>query len=237
MAEALERAIVSGASVEDALETARQAQYRSTSPTRSASPSTSEELGSDASRAASPSGGAPSVPVDRPGANTGVKGVRADARASEAAARAERVERVHATNANMERLALNSGTTWREDEALRKLDDEAAQADAAELERIRSARVEQLRAAQRVTDERRRRRLAGEEEEEDETVLELPQEGVAGAARRAVSRRTGFFGHLREVDEAGYADAIDREAPTTSVVVHLYERVSILSLSCVLCTC
>jgi hypothetical protein len=209
MSDALERAILEGASVPDAL--AARERREAATPPRTPSPSTSDELGSDLSDHAHEDDDAAVVPEDRPGANTGPKGVRADARAAAATTRAQRAEQVQSTNERMQRMALTSDTTWEEDVH--------ARSEAAELEQLRAQRLKELQAAQAAADERRRQRLAGEGDEE-----RAP--GPRGIYSGQATRRTGVFGHLREVDEQGYVDAIDREASGTSVVVHLYEKVS-----------
>ncbi|CEH18360.1 Conserved phosducin-like protein [Ceraceosorus bombacis] len=252
MTDAIERQILEGVPLESALASG------SRTPPRTPSPSTSDELGSDLdddqrqSRRKDADGAIQShseVPIDRPGANTGPKGVRADARAAEGAARKVRDGAVQERSARIESGALNSQLTSHEEDALRRQEaaiggkvttatSGAREAEAQELENLRAARIAELRRAQKVADERRKRRLAGEDEDVEalaENLAELqsdatgpalvvPQSGLGGLPRKPASRRTGFFGHLREVDQDGYADAIDREGPTTSVVVHLYEK-------------
>lgn len=160
------------------------------------------------------------------GYNTGVKGVRSDAKRHEEVQRALRADQVRAKNERMESMALGKSRTWEEEEADRR--NEAEQGlkpgqaasrsgkdcgddDDEELEVIRQRRLGTLKS-QAASNEARRRKMAGEEESDQST----------GAG--------GMFGHLREVGADSYANAIDTEDKNTFVVVHIYVKVSCICL-------
>ncbi|UZJ52964.1 hypothetical protein CBS101457_002284 [Exobasidium rhododendri] len=159
------------------------------------------------------------------GHNTGVKGVRNDARRHEEAQRTLRNDVIRSTNARMERKALGKSRTWQEDVADQKREAEMGMKpgqelrlnsterqqqqdddeDDGDLYEIRQRRLDSLRS-QAASNEARRKRLAGEGE---------------------ADQRSGFgasFGHLREVGPDQYAHAIDGEHPSVFVVVHIYVK-------------
>lgn len=175
---------------------------------RPASPSTSDELDlSDEKQSES-------IVASHRGAQTGVKGVRADAAHHGMLARERQAEEIKATNARMEAMALSKTRTWKEDDAERKREMElgikpaqkTVESDEEELTELRNRRLQNLKS-QAAANESRRKRMAGEE-------------GQHRPARCA-------FGHLREVGPEQYAQAIDGEDASTYIVVHIYVKVSL----------
>jgi hypothetical protein len=148
------------------------------------------------------------------GHNTGVKGVRNDARRHEEAQRALRGDQIRDTNERMSRKALGKFRTWKEDEADQKREAEAGVKPGEivppqnDLREIRQRRLDSFKS-QAASNEARRKKMAGEED----------AGGVGGGVGNS------FFGHLREVGPDQYANAIDAEDPNVFVVVHIYVKV------------
>lgn len=183
----------------------------SRSPARSASPTTSEELGGEDDYNAS-IGSKTALTEAHDGPNTGVKGVRADAAWHANEEKAKRSDAVRATNKRMESMALGKNRTWDVEEAQRReeraagvtIGQSTAKAyaqddeDDDELESIRMRRLQSLKS--------RRKRLAGE------------FDGNTDA------KQSQHFGHLREVGHGQYVQAIDNESKSTFVIVHIYVK-------------
>ena len=206
----------------------------SSSPRRTPSPSTSDELGSDlsdghdAAAAAAPSSLGLSMGQPRPqGPQTGVKGVKADAKAYRESSKQRKSALVNGINKRMESMALGRNRTWKEDDEDRAQRAAAAESgggsgrsdgnasdDDEELDDIRAKRVEEIKSTQAASNEARRKRLAGE-------GVDNPPKGLSPNLRPK-----GLFGHLREVGPGGYAQAIDGENGATMIVVHIYVKVS-----------
>lgn len=187
------------------------------SPTRSVSPSILAEGDSATGNEGNPASSLRGQNPHHGGPKTGVKGVRADARAHSTAAQAQRAAQIEANNRRMKSMALGNQQTWVEDEESRR---QAAEGDSddAELEAIRRKRLEEMKSTHQVAaNEARRRRLAGE----DTPQQNSPKLGVSNT-----SRSKGLFGHLREAGPTNYAQAIDGEDPATIIVVHIYVKVS-----------
>lgn len=182
---------------------------------RSSSPTTSEELELGDSYA---------FGTDyRDGPQTGVKGVRNDAKVAEQQKSQQRAIDVRQTNARMESKALGTHRTWEQDEIDRRAEMESGlkpgqtypksrltdESDE-ELADIRRRRLHNYQS-QAASNEARRRRMAGEDNTDGPQTL-LPQ-------------TTGTFGHLREVKADQYVHAVEGEDPSTYVVVHIYVKV------------
>lgn len=212
----------------------------SSPPHRASSPSTSDELGSDLDDSKTPHSSSLGLSTGQPrtsGPQTGVKGVRADAKASRVFAKEKRAAVVNGINRRMESMALGRNRTWKEDEEDRARraagkenrgddnDDENIvngdydedEDDDSELDEIRARRMEEIKSTQAASNEARRKRMAGED------VLAVADDKPKGLS--PAMRPKGLFGHLREVGPGGYAQAIDGEDDATMIVVHIYVKV------------
>jgi Phosducin len=197
----------------------------------SSEPNTDDELGSDISH-----GSAGASPVDKdlaalqeaeaesmratssgkrggPSTHTGPKGVINDKKVQERLDRNKRQAAVGAVNQRLQGMAL-SASTWDEEERLRKLEAEEKEGRGSTMQDDASqqASIEELAARER----RREQRM----EELKAKMMHGNGQGV-----KIVRGPNTWFGHLREVDARGYADAIDRTEEGTYVVVHIYSKV------------
>ncbi len=157
-----------------------------------------------------------------PSTNTGPKGVLNDKRTQERLAANRRNDQVNAVNARLQGMALNANT-WDEEEKQRRAEAKAKDggqpaAPAAKAPSKDQASIEELAARER----RREARIA---------ELKERMSSAGGRGAKVVRGPSTWFGHLREVDAAGYADAIDKTEETTMVVVHIYSKVR-MQLTC-----
>lgn len=228
MSNALESSVLEGRAFGQHVDDGSPRQRASSPP----SPTTSEELAlsSEDNNCAAMDSAAHTKTLEHDGPQTGVKGVRADARHAAQIERGQRDEAVRNINARMESSALGKSRTWEQDEEEHRAEAEAgvkpgrsvaasrlADSDDEELAAIRRQRLQNIKS-QAASNENRRKRLAGE------------AEGSVGGVNLTRTRGNSAFGHLREVTRDQYPNAIDGEGPSTYVVVHIYVRVRRMSV-------
>lgn len=68
--------------------------------------------------------------------------------------------------------------------------------------------------------------LTGKTWGEEERERELAEEALEGGQAKRAPLSKGRFGHLREVGERGYVQAVESEERNVWVVVHIYDPVS-----------
>lgn len=67
--------------------------------------------------------------------------------------------------------------------------------------------------------------LGGKTWAEEEREKQLADEAAEGGSSKRVPLSKGRFGHLREVGERGYVEAVESEERSVWVVVHIYDPV------------
>lgn len=157
-----------------------------------------------------------------PGAtNTGPKGVLRDQQLRAQQESANRASAVRATNAKMASMALNSETYSEQVE--REKRERAAQLQRENAESDDDAVSQTAIADLQAKERRREKRIAELQSARAAQSSAL----ISGAAPNTTSGGAGgekWFGHLREVDERGYVAAIDNEASTVPIVIHIYSK-------------
>ncbi|KAK0556282.1 hypothetical protein OC846_001237 [Tilletia horrida] len=162
--------------------------------------------------------------------NTGPKGVITDQRQrAQANAQAQR-EKNRAINTALQRKALTALTADEEDR-LRKLElreqdsDDDGHGTRGKDRGSSNDRVDPVAAADFAARERRREERIAELQREAERkraiMLGTP---LSPASAQPAQSKDVWFGHLREVDAAGFVRATDEERDDVPVVAHLYEK-------------
>ena len=191
----------------------------SSHPTLAASLSASKDAEKDIAGIEAIRSSQPQQSKRGPSNRTGPKGVIRDREIQSTLDRRMRNARVDAVNKGLKKVALSTNT-WDEDLAMREVDKRAGDKQQSESADGRKdstnetmAAIEDLRARER----RRENRL-------QELQAQAASRGLGGGGK-LVRGPTTWFGHLREVDAMGYADAIDRTEEDVWVVIHLYSKV------------
>ncbi|SJX62219.1 related to Phosducin [Sporisorium reilianum f. sp. reilianum] len=160
--------------------------------------------------------------------NTGPKGVLRDRQLQAQQESAARTASVHATNRQMQAMALSS-ETYAEQVAREKRE------QAARLQRENrdsddddddDAVVSQSAIADLQAKERRREMRIAELKSfhaARNTAL-VSGDPASTSSNPATTTADRYFGHLREVDERGYVSSIDNEHPHVTIVIHIYSK-------------
>ncbi|TKY86407.1 hypothetical protein EX895_004556 [Sporisorium graminicola] len=159
--------------------------------------------------------------------NTGPKGVLRDRQLRAQQESAARSASIHATNRQMQAMALSSETyaeqvarEKREHAERLQRENRDTDDDDDEHDAVSQTAIADLQAKER----RREMRISELKSFHSARHSALISGDPASAFPSATPSSDRYFGHLREVDERGYVASIDNEDPHVTIIIHIYSK-------------